>query len=136
MSEGTDQGTSMMQGQQQDQDQLQPHSPAQQQSGEDFNGMGENGTNDLGDFGNIAGGMGTLPDTAGSAAGATSGADLQAEQTDYGSTGQATDQDGAFGRQAGQQLDQDGRELSDDEDDYEDDLGDGSGAAAGAGPPI
>ena len=86
-----------------DQDRLQPHSPAQQ-SGENFNGIGENGTNDLGDFGNIAGGMGLNNDT-----------------------GSAT------GQQSGEEMDPDGRKLfSDKEDEENDDLGDGaSGSSAG-----
>ncbi len=142
MSEAIDQGTTTQHGQQDGNDRLQPHSPAQQQSGENFNGIGENGTNDLGDFGNIAGGVGGSADTSGSAAGATIGGGMEQTQPGYGSTGQTGygDQSGGMGgstggQQNGEEMDQDGRMVSSDDDD-EDDLGDGVGASSAAGPAI
>ncbi len=91
-----------------DQDRLQPHSPAQQQSGENFNGIGENGTNDLGDFGNIAGGMGLNNDTG-----------------------------GATGQQSGEEMDPDGRKLFSDNAEKEDEgLGDGASASSAGGVTI
>jgi len=141
MSEAIDQGTTTQHGQQDGHDRLQPHNPAQQQSGENFNGIGENGTNDLGDFGNIAGGVGGSADTAGSAAGATNGGGMEQTQPGYGSTGQSGygDQSGGTGgstggQQGGAEMDESGRALSSEEE--EDDLGDGTGTSSAAGSAI
>lgn len=121
-----------------DQDRLQPHSPAQQQSGENFNGMGENGTNDLGDFGNVAGGDGAAmdvnADTAGSAAGAKTGGGMEQEAPGYGSTGQHGygDESGAMGGSTGGQ--QSGEQF--DTEEADDDVDGAVGSSAAAGPAI
>jgi len=161
MSEGTDQ-TSTLHGQP-DQDRLQPHSAAQQ-SGENFNGIGEGGSNDLGDFGKVAGGMNTdngtgagTADTAGSAAGATTGGGMEQEQPGYGSTGQQGygDQSGAMGgstggqsgqmsqdgsamsQQSGEETDLDGPKLfSGKGEDEDEDLGDRMSSPSAAGAAI
>lgn len=130
----------------------------------DFRGIGENGTTNLGDAQNVAGGNGPGGTMSGSAAGGTGGArGMEQEQPGYGSTGQQGygDQSGAMGGSTGGQQDggqmggqtgstpdgsgamgqQSGEETqSDDEtmfdEDDEDDLGDGAGASSAGGMAI
>jgi hypothetical protein len=157
MSEGMDQANRNTQGQQNNADNREHMSQAQAQTpadgaNEDFRGIGETGTSDVGDFGNVAGGTGNNADVSGSAAGATgtgsTGGGMEQSQPGYGSTGQAGygDQSGGMGgstgsaetgQQSGQQMDDDGQKLiSDSDDEDEDDLGDGADVSSAAGSKI
>ena len=136
---------------------------AQDQSS-DFRGIGENGTTNLGDARNVAGGTGPGGTMSGSAAGGTGGG-MEQEQPGYGSTGQAGygDQSGAMGgttggqdgnqtggqmggmsddgsamsQQSGEEMNPDGRKLfSSDDEEENDDLGEGMSSASAAGTSI
>jgi hypothetical protein len=115
MSDDMDQANQNMQGQQNNADNRermsQAHSLAGQQSvqqanSQDYRGIGETGSTDLGNAGGVAGGTGNNADTSGSAAGAT-----------------------------GEQMDETGRKLFSDSED-EDNHGDGDGGLSAAGTTI